>query len=189
VVSRENYDTLHELPDLARSLGAQQILLMPVDDPSGRLLLSKRRLLDYNQRIAPVLAERALALGLMHHAREAFPFGTTRKELAASRQGHYARRLYERQPCYAPWTHALINADACVAPCCSVPRMVLGDLQHQSFAEIWQGDAYGQLRQMMRDGKPLGNCAGCDMFLAENQEIHQWVRSPAIDEADLESAR
>ena len=189
VVSRENYDTLHELPDLAHAIGARQILLMPVDDPSGALLLNKRRLLDYNRRIAPALADRALALGLMRDVREAFPFGMTREELAASRQGNYARGLYERQRCYAPWTHALINADACVAPCCSAPRMALGDLQQQSFAEIWQGDAYGQLRQMMRDGRPLQHCAGCDMFLVENRIIHHWMEAPEADETDLESTR
>jgi len=189
VVCRENYYTLHELPDLAQAIGARQILLMPVDDPSGALLLNKRRLLDYNRRIAPALADRALVLGLMRDAREAFPFGTTPEELAASRQGNYARGLYERQPCYAPWTHALINADACVAPCCSAPRMVLGDLRQQSFAEIWRGDAYSQLRRRMRDGRPLQNCAECDMFLAENQTLHQWIGAPEVDEADLESTR
>lgn len=189
VISRENYDTLHELPSLAHAIGARQILLMPVDDPSGALLLNKRRLLDYNRRIAPALADRALALGLMRDAREAFPFGTTREELAASRQGNYARGLYERQRCYAPWTHALVNADAGVAPCCSVPRMMMGDLQQQSFAEIWQGNAYGQLRQRMRDGRPLQNCAGCDMFLAENRTMHQWMGTPEADETDLEGTR
>jgi len=189
VVSRQNYHTLHELPDLAEAIGARQVLLMPVDDPSGALLLNKRRLLDYNRRIAPALADRALVLGLMRDAREAFPFGTTREELAASRQGNYARGLYERQPCYAPWMHALINADACVAPCCSMPRMVLGDLRQQSLAEIWRGDAYGQLRQRMRDGRPMQNCAECDMFLAENQTLHRWIGAPEVDEADLESTR
>ena len=187
VVCRENYATLHELPDLAQAIGARQILLMPVDDPSGALLLNKHRLLDYNRRIAPALADRALALGLMRDVREAFPFGTTPEELAASRQGNYARGLYERQPCYAPWTHALINADACVAPCCSAPRMVLGDLRQQSFVEIWQGEAYGRLRRRMRDGGPPQNCAGCDMFLAENQALHQWIGAPEVDATDLES--
>ena len=98
---------LDKLPALAHELGAQSLLLMPVDDPSGKLLLNKRRLLDYNRRIAPALAERSVALGLMRDPGEAYPFGATKDELAASRKGHYARGLYERQPCYAPWTHAL----------------------------------------------------------------------------------
>ncbi len=171
VVSRENYDTLDKLPALAHELGAQSLLLMPVDDPSGKLWLNKRRLLDYNRRIAPALAERSVALGLMHNPAEAYPFGATKDELAASRQGHYARGLYERQPCYAPWTHALITADASVVPCCSAPNVILGDLQYQSFAGIWQGESYRRLRHAMCDGEPLPECANCDTFLVENQQI------------------
>ncbi len=173
VVSRENYDTLDKLPDLAHSIGARHLLLIPVDDPSGLLLLNKRRLLDYNRRIAPALADQALVLGLIGHLREAFPFGLTREELAACRNGNYARGLYERQPCYAPWTHALIAADGRVAPCCSAPRLTLGDLQQQSFAEIWQSSPYRTLREAMRDGRPLPHCAGCDVFLAENLLLHR----------------
>ena len=177
VVRKDNYDTLAQLPALAASLelGAQSMLLMPVDDPSGALLLNKRRLLDYNRRIAPALAEQALALGVMRRMCEAYPFGVTRAELAASRNGHYARGLYERQPCYAPWTHALITADARVAPCCSAPRVTLGDLREQSITDIWQSDAYRRLRQSMRDGSPLVECAGCDVFLAENRFLHHLI--------------
>jgi radical SAM protein with 4Fe4S-binding SPASM domain len=173
VVSRENYDRLAGLPELAHSIGARHLLLLPVDDPSGALLLNKRRLLDYNRRIAPALADSALALGLIRDAREAFPFGTTRRELAESRNGAYARGLYDRQPCYAPWTHTLIAADGHVAPCCSAPRLVLGNVQEQPFAQIWQGTAYRALREAMRDGRPLPHCTGCDVFLAENRTLHR----------------
>ncbi|MBN1890511.1 MAG: radical SAM protein [Thermoflexales bacterium] len=175
VVCRHNYDTLAGLPELIHSLNGKSILLLPVCDPSGELLLNKRRLLDYNQRIAPALAERALAWGLMRTAREAFPFGVTHQELAASRDGHYARGLFAGQPCYAPWTHALIAADGHVAPCCSAPRVVLGNLAQQSFAEIWHGSPYRRLRQSMRDGSPLRHCADCNVFLAENRILHQIV--------------
>ncbi|MBN1137480.1 MAG: radical SAM protein [Anaerolineae bacterium] len=185
VVSRENYATLHRLPDLAHELGAAHLLLLPVDDPSGKLLLNKRRLLDYNQRIAPALADRALTLGLMRDAHEAFPFGRTAEELGASRDGRYAQDLYEHQPCYAPWTHALIAADGRVAPCCSAPRLTMGNLQEQSFSDIWQGAVYGKLRREMRDGIPLPHCAGCDVFLAENRVLHRIYH----DETDLEGTR
>jgi len=118
-----------------------------------------------------------VALGLMHGQGEAYPFGTTKDELAASRKAHYAHGLYEHQLCYSPWTHALVTADASVAPCCSAPRVTLGDLQYQSFADIWQGESYRQLRHAMRDGEPLPNCAGCDVFLAENRTLHRILLS------------
>jgi pyrroloquinoline quinone biosynthesis protein E len=173
VVSRENYDRLDGLPELVHALGAKSLLLLPVDDPSGKLLLNKRRLLDYTRRIAPALAAQALALGVMRSPLEAYPFGITREELGASRNGQYARGLYQRQPCYAPWTHALIAADGRVAPCCSAPRVTLGNVLQQSCADIWRGDGYRRLREAMRDGTSLPHCAGCDIFLAENQALHR----------------
>lgn len=186
VVRKDNYDTLDQLPALAHRLGTQEILLMPVDDPSGQLLLNKRRLLDYNRRIAPTLAAQALAFGLIHDVSQAYPFGVTKAELAASRNGHYARGLYQLQPCYAPWTHALITADGRVAPCCSAPRVTLGDLRERSFADIWRSDAYRHLRQSMRDGKPLPECAGCDVFLAENQILHHLISDRPAQPGDTE---
>jgi len=193
VVARENYATLDKLPALAHALGAQSLLLMPVDDRTSALVLNKRRLLDYNQRIAPALASRALAFGLMRQISEAFPFGMTKPELASSRDGRYARGLYERQPCYAPWTHALVAADARVAPCCGAPFVTLGELHEQSFAEIWQGEAYRHLRELIRDGTPLPECATCDTFLAENRILHQYLisnsQSPSHNETDLGRTR
>jgi MoaA/NifB/PqqE/SkfB family radical SAM enzyme len=172
VVRRDNYDTLDQLPALAHELGAASLLLMPVDDSSGELLLNKQRLFDYNRRIAPALAAQALELGLMRHPSEAYPFGTSQADLAASRNGQYARGFYAHQPCYAPWTHAFIAADARVGPCCSAPGVTLGNLQPQSFADIWRSDAYRRLREAMRDGSPLPDCAHCDTFLAENRLLH-----------------
>ena len=84
------------------------------------------------------------------------------------------------QPCYAPWTHALIAADGHVAPCCSAPRVTLGNVQQQGCAEIWQGEAYRRLREAMRDGTPLPHCAGCDVFLAENQPCTASVSAQEI---------
>jgi MoaA/NifB/PqqE/SkfB family radical SAM enzyme len=173
VVSRVNYASLAGLPDFLHGLGVRSLLLMPVDDPSGDLLLNRRRLADYNGRIAPALADRALVLGLFHNIRQAYPFGLTPREISDSRQGNYARGLYESQPCYAPWLHALVAADGRVAPCCSAPRVTLGNINQSSFREIWFGDNYRQLRQDMRDGKPLPHCAGCDVFLAENCTLHR----------------
>ncbi len=188
VVSRENYATLDRLPALLHEIGARSLLLLPVDDPSGALLLNKRRLQDYYERIAPVLAEQGVAYGLLGDAREAYPFGLTRAEWSDCRDGHYARGLYARQPCYAPWTHALVAADGRVAPCCSAPRVTLGSLLDARFADIWGGAAYRELRERMRDGRPLKHCAGCDVFLAENRTLQRMV-FPENGDEDVKRGR
>lgn len=110
VVSRTNYASLAPLPDLAHELGADALNLIPVDDHCGEhLSLRRRDIEDFNARIAPRLADRALELGLMTHENQAYPFGRTPGEMARARRGLYALGWYDRHPCFAPWTHSLID--------------------------------------------------------------------------------
>ena len=64
----------------------------------------------------------------------------------------------------------LIAADG-HGPCCSAPRVTSG--MCTGCADIWRSDGYRRLREAMRDGTRLPHCAGCDVFLAENQALHQ----------------
>lgn len=172
VVGRLNYASLVDLPEMAAGLGADEINLIPMDCHTGDVQhLSKRQILDYNERIAPVLAERALALGLIRQPGQAYPFGLSRAAIELSRTGLYARGYYERRPCFVPWTHALINHLGQVSICCMLrDGPILGDLRQQSFTEIWRGPAYAALRR--RTDLPLfSTCRRCDDFLAENRQL------------------
>jgi radical SAM protein with 4Fe4S-binding SPASM domain len=175
VVSRTNYEGLADLATFAREHGADRLTLIPVDDPDGRLLLNKARLRDYNARIGPRIATAGVAAGLFENPREAYPFGSARAKLAFSREGLYARGLYERQPCYAPWTHALVTPRGRVYACCMTrgEPQPLGDLRRATFQQIWEGATYRALRQAMRDGLPYPICHRCDDFLEANRFLHQ----------------
>ncbi len=172
VVGRLNYNSLLALPDLAADWGVDFLNLIPLDEHTGDLQrLSKRQIQDYNERIAPVLAEKALAWGLMQDAQQAYPFGLTAQEARFSKNGLYARGYYEQQPCFAPWTHALIDHMGRVTVCCMLREApVLGDLRQQSFHEIWTGAAYTALRT--GETLPLfATCRRCDDFLAQNRRL------------------
>lgn len=173
VVSRENYHSLAPLPDLVHNLGAQALNLIPVDDHCGEhLALRHRDLTAFNAEVAPHIAERALALGLMTDERQAYPFGRTPDELQQARCGNYAYGWYRRHPCFAPWTHSLIDYNGLVYVCCMTREQIapLGDLKHQSFAEVWTGAGYAAIRHMM-DPPQLAPCRRCDDFLTENREM------------------
>jgi MoaA/NifB/PqqE/SkfB family radical SAM enzyme len=184
VVSRNNYASLGALPDLAQALGADGLTLIPVDDHCGEhLSLRKADLARYNAEIAPRIAERALALGLMRHEAEAYPFGRLPGELARARAGRYALGWYERHPCFAPWTHSLVDFSGRVYICCMTREQIpaLGNVREQSFKDIWEGPGYAQIRQMMHP-PALPMCARCDDFLGENKrwlEIYE-AREAAI---------
>lgn len=173
VVGPLNYRSLDGLPDFAAGIGACSINLIPLDENTDDMPgLSKRQIADFNAHVAPVIAERGMALGLIESPAEAYPFGTSYTEICHSKAGFYAQGYYEKNRCFAPWTHTLIDHLGQVSPCCMLREspIILGDLRQQSFTEVWTGSAYTELRQ--RETLPLyGRCRRCDDFLVENQQM------------------
>jgi radical SAM protein with 4Fe4S-binding SPASM domain len=177
VVSRTNYQTLETLPDLAHELGADGINLIPVDDHCGEILsMRKKDIALFNAEIAPKIAERALELGLIVSDEDAFPFGRTESEVRLGRAGRYAFGYYDKHPCYAPWTHSLIDFNGNVYVCCMTRERIppLGNIRDQSFKEIWEGVAYRQIRLRMHPPS-LAACRRCDDFIEQNKNIWETI--------------
>jgi MoaA/NifB/PqqE/SkfB family radical SAM enzyme len=177
VISRLNYTSLADLPDLAANLGADYLTLIPLDENTADVRrLNKAQILDYNSRIAPRIAERALALGLMQSVNHAYPFGSTALEIELTKVGNYARGQYAVHPCYAPWTHALIDHTGTVNVCCVLRTApVMGDLSEQTFSQVWSGPNYSALRLDRR--RPLfEGCRRCDDFLHENRALYELLQ-------------
>jgi radical SAM protein with 4Fe4S-binding SPASM domain len=175
VLTRRNYRDLFRLPETAAQAGADRLTLIPVDDPAGRLRLNKQRIREYNEEIAPFVAHKALTQGMIEHVDEAYPFGRQKAEVELSKAGLYARGLYERQPCYMPWIHAMIGPKGEVYPCCMMrTTRALGKISaKRSFQTVWEGTAFRDFRQRLRqhDHRPL-SCHRCDDFLQENRFLH-----------------
>jgi MoaA/NifB/PqqE/SkfB family radical SAM enzyme len=189
VVNSLTYASLAEMPALARALGADELNLIPVDDHCGpELSLSRREIADYNARIAPRIAEQALALGLMRDERQAFPFGRSERELRLARAGRYALGWYDRHPCFAPWTHSLVDYNGLVYVCCMTREKIepLGDLKTQSFGQVWEGFGYRVVRQVMHPPR-LEPCRRCDDFLEDNRHYLAVVEGepPSADEVPI----
>jgi len=177
VISRTNYRTLETLPDLACELGADGINLIPVDDHCGEVLsMRKRDIAFFNAQIAPKIADRATTLGLIVSGEDAFPFGQTETEVRFGRAGRYAFGYYERHPCYAPWSHSLIDFNGNVYVCCMTRERIspLGNIRRQSFKEIWEGAAYRRIRLNMHP-PALAACRRCDDFIEENDKIWKTI--------------
>jgi radical SAM protein with 4Fe4S-binding SPASM domain len=173
VVSRTNYQTLETLPELAHELGADGINLIPVDDHCGEILsMRKKDIAFFNAEIAPKIAERALAFGLIVSDEDAYPFGRSESEIRLGRAGRYAFGYYDKHPCYAPWTHSLIDFNGNVYVCCMTRERIppLGNLRSQTFQEIWEGEAYRRIRLKMHP-PALAPCRRCDDFIDQNRRI------------------
>ena len=115
VVSRENYLSLASLPELAHELGANGINLIPVDDHCGEhLSMRKKDIALFNAEIAPQIERRARELDVVLADEDAYPFGREQAEVRLGRAGRYAFGYYNKYPCYAPWTHSLVDFNGLV---------------------------------------------------------------------------
>lgn len=180
VIGPLNYATLDRLPDLAVALGVDRLNLIPLDEHTPDLQrLDRAQIEDYNRRIAPAIARKALAAGLLASEADAYPFGRSHADLDFSSAGRYARGYYGDRPCFAPWTHALVDHRGRVSVCCMLPnKPVIGDLRRSSFREIWEGDAFAALRRT-RDLPLFEACRTCDMFAEPNRRLAATIDRPA----------
>ncbi|MBI3165565.1 MAG: radical SAM protein [Chloroflexi bacterium] len=177
VVSRENYFSLATLPELASRLGADGINLIPVDDHCGEhLSMRKKDIALFNEEIAPHIEKRAAELGVSIADEDAYPFGRDQDQVRLGRAGRYAFGYYSKHPCFAPWTHSLIDFNGLVYVCCMTREQIppLGDIRKQSFKEIWEGAAYQSIRQKMHP-PALKPCQRCDDFILENKKIWETI--------------
>jgi radical SAM protein with 4Fe4S-binding SPASM domain len=91
----------------------------------------------------------------------------------------YALGLYEKQPCYMPWMHALIDPEGNVFPCCMMRfDPPLGNVVDEgSFRPVWEGEKFGSIRsRMLNSGNLPDSCQSCDDFLRENRALHLKVK-------------
>jgi radical SAM protein with 4Fe4S-binding SPASM domain len=68
--------------------------------------------------------------------------------------------------CYMPWISTWLGADGWIRPCPIMPWTLdegrMGHMGTQSFAEIWNGDKYRELREALARGeRPTRSCKTC----------------------------
>lgn len=69
--------------------------------------------------------------------------------------------------CPQLWQRMFIHPDGVVTPCCvdSDRTLVMGNVKESTVAEIWNGEAYGKLRNMHAAGRSrdIPTCANCSL--------------------------
>ena len=66
------------------------------------------------------------------------------------------------QECHMPWTHANLLTNGDVSTCCTTDQP-LGNILTQSFAEIWNGAPYQQVRRLIHTNNPPVACKHCNL--------------------------
>ena len=179
VVMRNNYRRLPEMVDLAASLGASDLHAMPVDEKGPRKnRLSRTQIEEYERDVAPLVEDARRRAGFRILPDDVHPFGTSDEEIAASRDGFYARGRFERESCLAPFLHTFLAWNGDVFLCCMTNGRIepLGNVRRQSVGEVFEGDRYRAVRSDFLAGRHFGDCARCDLFLPENAKVHEALR-------------
>ena len=70
--------------------------------------------------------------------------------------------------CSEPWETIFIGFDGTVRPCC-VSNHIMGDLNHQTIEEIWNGQEYQRYRDCFRQNRRPKNCNFCETTWFENR--------------------
>lgn len=84
-------------------------------------------------------------------------------------------RKGKKRTCGRPFSpDAVVRANGAVHPCCQVlgrdVEATLGNVNDNTFEEIWNGEAYEALREGHRTGNYPSYCNGCD-FLLDDPEV------------------
>jgi radical SAM protein with 4Fe4S-binding SPASM domain len=97
-------------------------------------------------------------------AREAAFYQNWRR-VALELRPHAQRGFRENKPCLIPWFSTYISAMGDVLPCCyltSEPQ-VMGNINHESFTDIWNGEKYRGFRAALRERRLLlPGCRHCE---------------------------
>ncbi|MCB9234683.1 MAG: twitch domain-containing radical SAM protein [Bacteroidia bacterium] len=66
--------------------------------------------------------------------------------------------------CMMPWVHLHVTQQGTVTPCCQAPweaDQALGEINQQSFGEIWQGEKMRDFRRKLKAGEADARCRKC----------------------------
>ena len=70
--------------------------------------------------------------------------------------------------CLAPWTHATVNNDASMVPCCA--STAKSNITYENYATWWNGDDMRSLRKDLSSGHKNKNCNLCWMMEESGKE-------------------
>lgn len=165
---------IHELPDvvrLAHRFGVCHVCavdygLQKTEFDSESLRYGPamaNRFLDEAEAVARELGVRLQAMP--HYSEETPPPPPPRAGLL--RKLFRVRRVFpvpNRFPrmCHSPWSEPYIKVDGRVFPCCT-NDVSMGNINEQSFEEIWNGPAYRRLRKRIVGALPPFLCRSCVM--------------------------
>jgi pyrroloquinoline quinone biosynthesis protein E len=140
VVSKHNADEVREIVQLAARMGFDAINVMepvPVDEVASALCPSP-------EQMRSICESDLIQLGVL--SRILVNCGFRRTKLPPS----------SMMRCIQPWEYAFIRVNGDVTPCCALfgsqQAAIMGNVLHQGFADIWNGERFRAFRRTSAAG-------------------------------------
>jgi radical SAM protein with 4Fe4S-binding SPASM domain len=177
VLCKDNLEDVGRMVDLGSKLGLNDIswAVMGELPETAHLQLDED---DISSLLAaiPDYGRRLDAAGVRHN----FPRVASELRLRAGGQREQENPLQRGLPCYDGWMFTVIGPDGTVVPCCPCENVRLGNINEQSFSEIWRGEQYREFRRrsiaMPKTGKPVcWECFASCNRAEDNARIHRWL--------------
>jgi MoaA/NifB/PqqE/SkfB family radical SAM enzyme len=88
--------------------------------------------------------------------------------------------------CQMPWTGLMVESDGNVKVCCYNSPYV-GNLNNQTFEEIWNGAPIKTLRRSFVEGRPPEGCLNCVIFAKNHERLDSFIQLLPTRVARLEN--
>ena len=185
VVCKDNVGDLENLVRLVSDLKADDLLLCVMGElPETRHLQHDAGDVTRLQQQAEAWG-RQLALAGVTHNLQPFIRELPVRLNAGPVQSNPLQRMV---PCYEAWRFSVIGPDGAVVPCCYCEEKVLGNVNEDGFAAVWEGARYRDVRRRMlaipKSGHPIcrecfTNCNRARENLRLHRRLHPFWRPPA----------
>lgn len=150
VILNENIDQLIDILDYAISIGVDGINISPLG-----ISIESNLLKDSKSDLLPDMPKVDRLVDTLLHRKEVNrQFRTSRAFLQGMKE-YFSNPNRISFPCYAGYVSADVYENGDVRGCGSIP--VVGNIFHQSFQSIWNGEKSAEQRKDMKEGR----CPGC----------------------------
>lgn len=162
VAMRQNIEELPQLIELASKLRVSLITVVHLE--VNREEMHQESLIHYpdlTNRIFDLAREKAKEKGIRLVLPALFSEVDIEKSILQSLPSHHKdiSKRKSQGKCYEPWSTIYIHMDGKVRPCCR--GEIMGDLNEEGFEQIWNGEAYQELRLRVNSDDPPEYCRNC----------------------------
>ena len=169
VALKDNYQQMPQLVQLAKDLGMGHVhveSLMWQDDPEYQTYYQEHSLENFRDNAIGIIQDARIKA---KDLRIGFSSSLLEDAIAEKPKGI---------PCWEPWTTMFVTWQGEIHPCCGSEQK-MGNLLEQDIIDIWNSNAYQQLRRDMIQGKVSEGCRIC----IKNQRMKrviptfkQWIK-------------